>query len=506
MPHVTRKGPGKWTNYHETVSIWAQDQFELANGANESPDPAVYFSQAASLIKALLAQAIAKAHDLRPVGGHWSFSELNRGDGAILETRSSGRMFRVDRDDLHPECTADPSTLVFASGGTIIGELNAWLERNGLSLKTSGASNGQTIAGAIATGTHGSVHGFGGFQNHVRAIHLVVSPTHSVWIEPTSSPTLTDAVAARFADNVIRDDALFGAAVVHLGGLGFVNAVVLEVAPIFMLEVVQRKMAIDMDWLHELERGEFRAVAARLGYDEEPYFHQIIVNPFAPFRKKALHRLLFKRPYRAMPSLDFVDFGRLVDPMALLSELFEKFPLLRGPAIGAMMEMLYDDIPEDPASPLLQTWGQTTPPHKNVGKLFSASFSISRQTLSVALDVMAKAFGQAGGGDVVFTLRFVGTSQGSLAFTRFPENVVIDLDGFRSDASRRAAHAVANALSNAGIPHGHHWGKMGMITPARVDLDYGADAASWRASRDILLPAEMRTIFASAALRQWGLA
>lgn len=506
MPHLTRNGPGKWSNYHETVSVWAADRLDLARGANEDPDAEDYLAATASLVQGLFAEAVAKSHDMRPVGGHWSFSEMNRTDGAVLETRTSGCAFRVKAEAVDKGCGTDPTTLVLASGGLIIGELNTWLEAEGLSLLTSGASNGQSIAGAISTGTHGSVHSFGGMQNHVRGLHLVVSPTESVWIEPASAPALDGSFTSRFASRTIRDDALFGAAVVHLGGLGFVNAVLLEVAPIFMLEVVQKKQAIGLDWLAELERGEFRAVAARLGYDEEPYFHQIIVNPFAPFRKKALHRLLFKRPHRPAPLLALIDFGHLVDPLALLSELFEKFPLLRGPAIGAMMEALYDTIPDDPDHPLLQTWGQTTPPHKNVGKLFSASFAIPRERLTDALETMTGAFASAGGGDVVFTLRFVGPSIGTLAFTRFPENVVIDLDGFRSDASRRAAQAVAAALDAAKIPFGQHWGKMGVITPARVQADFGARVAEWRAQRAALLPGDMSAVFASAALRQWGLA
>jgi hypothetical protein len=273
-----------------------------------------------------------------------------------------------------------------------------------------------------------------------------------------------------------------------------------------MLEVVQKKQSIDLDWLHELERGEFRAVAARLGYDEEPYFHQIIINPFAPLRKRALHRLLFKRAHTKRDLLPLLDFGHLVDPLTLLAEIFKLFPGLRGPAIGIMMEKLYPNIPHNPAHPLLQTWGQTTPPHKNVGKLFSASFSLPREVLSDALQVMTTAFANVGGGDVVFTIRFVGRSNGTLAFTRFPNNVVIDLDGFRSEASRRAAQAVAMALDKAGIPHGQHWGKMGIITAARVTADFGHDADDWRAQRDLHLPPEMRAIFASAALRQWGLA
>jgi hypothetical protein len=107
---------------------------------------------------------------------------------------------------------------------------------------------------------------------------------------------------------------------------------------------------------------------------------------------------------------------------------------------------------------------------------------------------------------VVTTLRFVGKSAGTLAFTRFDNQVVIDFDGFRSDASRTVTQAAIAALEAAGIPFSRHWGKMAPITAAIVQRDYGAKAEAWRAARAALLPQDMREVFASTALRNWGLA
>jgi hypothetical protein len=348
----------------------------------------------------------------------------------------------------------------------------------------------------------------GGIQNQVRAVQLVVSPIETVWVEPSGPGVLADGFLQRFNDRILRDDALFQAAVVHLGGLGYVNAVLLEVAPIFMVEMVQRKVKLTPDWLAELEAGNFRAISKRLGYDEDPYFYQVIIDPFNPMRKKALHRLLLKRPAPGPEAFfeAFFDAKHWFDPLMLLSEIFETFPAIRGPAIGVLMETLYKTMPKDPRHPALQTWAQTTPPHKNVGKLFSTGFAVPRERLRQALDVMFTAFKQAGGGDVVTTLRFVGKSAGTMAFTRFDNQVVIDFDGFRSDASRTVTQAAIAALEAAGIPFSRHWGKMAPITAAIVQRDYGAKAEAWRAARAALLPQDMREVFASTALRNWGLA
>lgn len=509
MPQIIRKGPGNWSNYHQTVEFFADDRLELAIGATEDPDPEDYFRETAALFKTLLGEAVTKASDIRPLGGAWSFSELNKTDGAVLQTLRSGRVFACPAGSLKPNAAADPRTLVLAAGGTRIGDLNEWLEPNGLSLKTSGASDGQSLAGALATGTHGSVHSIGGIQNQLRGIHLVVSPTQSVWIEPAGAPALTDAFALKFADRVTRNDTLFQAAAVHLGGLGYVNAVLLEVAPIFMVEMVQTKQKITTDWIDELAAGNFRAVARRLGHDEDPYYYQVILNPFGPYKKKALHRLLLKRPApgpEAFTEAAFIDFGHLIDPLTLMSEIFAAAPFLRGPAIGVLTETLFKTIPDKPDDPpLLQTWAQTTPPHKNNGKLFSTGFAVPRERLRAALDAMLGAFKAAGGGDVVTTLRFVGKSVGTMAFTRFDNNVVVDFDGFRSDASRKVTLAAIAALDAAGIPYSRHWGKMAPITAGVVARDYDAKAAAWRDARTQLLPQEVRNVFASAALRNWGL-
>jgi FAD/FMN-containing dehydrogenase len=509
MTQLIRHGPGNWSNYHDTVRIRPDEQFELVAGGREDPDPDDYLRETATLIKGLLQEAVAKFVDVRPLGGAWSFSELNKTDGSILQTLGSGMAFALKPEQLGPGAPADRRTLVLAAGGTRIGDLNGWLEQNGLSLKTSGASDGQSLAGAIATGTHGSVPSIGGIQNQVRAVQLVVSPSETVWVEPKGKAVLADTFLKRFNDRIVRDDALFGAAVVHLGGMGYVNAVVLEVAPMFMVEMVQQKVKIDQTWLADLEAGNFRAVAKRLGYDEDPYFYQVIINPFGPMKKKALHRLLLKRPAPAPDELaarGFIDITKLVDPLMLLAEIFDTLPMIRGPTIGLMMETLFKTMPKDPAHPVLQTWAETTPPHKNAGKLFSTGFAVPRERLRAALDAMFGAFKAAGGGDVVTTLRFVGKSAGTMAFTRFDNNVVIDFDGFRSDASRTVTQAAIAALTAAGIPFSRHWGKMAPITDAIVDHDYGAKVQAWRAARAALLPKEVQEVFASTALRDWGLA
>src|SRR4029079_4308275 len=87
----------------------------------------------------------------------------------------------------------DPSRLVFAQCGTSVRELSATLETHGLSLPTSGASNGQTICGAISTGTHGSARRVGSMQDFILGLHLLADDGRHYWIERTSRPVVSQA-------------------------------------------------------------------------------------------------------------------------------------------------------------------------------------------------------------------------------------------------------------------------------------------------------------------------
>lgn len=503
MAGIIRRGPGFWTNYHETVRQPVDARYELVGDPSSTPIEQ-WLANSADALKGVLGKELARLQDIRPLGAGWSFNDLLRTEGSVLAMQPAARAARVSAAQLDPASSADPARLVLASGGMSIGLLNTFLEREKLSLRSSGASNGQSIAGAIATGTHGSVMGEGGMQGHVRGIHLIVSPAESIWLEAAGDPVLAPAFAGQFAQRLVRDDALFEAALVHLGGLGIVNAVLIDAAPIFLVEVVQRKKKMDGDWIDELQQGNFRAYAGRLGRNEEPYFVQVILNPFDPFGSAALHRMLFKRAFALRQQLEMLGIDRLIDPLNLLADILALWPKARGPVIAKLMRQQYKTI-DDPDDPDLKTWGATTPPHKRPGDLFSTGFAVPRERLAEALDVMLRAFQIDDGGDVVFTLRFVAKSRGTLAFTSFGNTVVIDLDGLYSKASWAAVRRVLPALEAATIPYRQHWGKLNTLTAGRVARDYGPNLAAWRAARTTLLSPEMRQAFASHGLRQWGL-
>ena len=108
------------------------------------------------------------------------------------------------------------------------------LGRGPWALPTFGGSDGQTVAGAVATSTHGGDFGLPPLQEMVRAIHLVDGSGVQHWIEGAGPRAITDPskLAASLPGVVVHyDDGLFRSALVAMGCLGVVYSLVIEVVP-----------------------------------------------------------------------------------------------------------------------------------------------------------------------------------------------------------------------------------------------------------------------------------
>jgi hypothetical protein len=133
----------------------------------------------------------------------------------------------------------DGLLLYFTEAGITIHDLNVQLGRFQGALKTMGGSDGQTIAGAIATGTHGADFDRGPLADSVRAIYLIGAGGVHHWVEPSGAITDPARVQAAFPDiaaaNVHYDDDLFRSVLVSVGAMGVVYAVILDVVPQYAL-------------------------------------------------------------------------------------------------------------------------------------------------------------------------------------------------------------------------------------------------------------------------------
>src|SRR5690606_18289933 len=132
----------------------------------------------------LVQEAQAADAALLPMGSGWSLSDALRAPARAWRVVTS-HLNQVPFAGLRPEHHAagsalDRRRLVFAQGGITVYDLHRALMPHGLSLPTTGASCGQTLAGALSTGTHGSAIRYGSMTEMVRGIHLVVGPDRSV--------------------------------------------------------------------------------------------------------------------------------------------------------------------------------------------------------------------------------------------------------------------------------------------------------------------------------------
>ena len=136
--------------------------------------------------------------------------------------------------------------------GTLADRLNKKLEgtpdagafKGPWAFTTLGGAGGQTVFGAVTTGTHGGDYRQLPMSDSVAALHLVTDGGAHYWIEPSRAeiPIADDAkLQAQYGHigastfSVIRDDDIFDAAVVSSGRFGVIASVVLRVVPQYCL-------------------------------------------------------------------------------------------------------------------------------------------------------------------------------------------------------------------------------------------------------------------------------
>jgi FAD-linked oxidoreductase len=133
--------------------------------------------------EAELAIAIRDATQVRAVGAGHSFMPLCESGGAI-----------IDISDLEGTLTIAPDRQsARIPAGWSIKRLTAALWDQGLSLANQGDVNPQSLAGAMATGTHGTGATLGNLSTFARGFRLIRADGKAVWCDPTHEPDLFQA-------------------------------------------------------------------------------------------------------------------------------------------------------------------------------------------------------------------------------------------------------------------------------------------------------------------------
>ncbi len=167
--------------------------------------------------EAELTALVARAQKVRVVGAGHSFMPLCETDGTLLNLAEleGDIAFNADR------------SRVWAPAGWSLAKLTAKLWEQGVSLINQGDVNPQALAGAIATGTHGTGAALGSLSTSARAFRLM----------------LADGSVVTCSEN---DNAeLFQAQRLSLGLLGVATRIEIDVLPAYHLEEKVESHPID---------------------------------------------------------------------------------------------------------------------------------------------------------------------------------------------------------------------------------------------------------------------
>ena len=244
---------------------------------------------------ALIAEAITNKKRLRALGGEWSWTKIAATNGILLNTKALNLSFHINPESVNANYNGTNEDLYFAQCGVSVQELSERLREKNRSLKTTGASNGQTIAGALSTGTHGAAFDFGAVPEFVVGLHIVVGATRHVWLERKTYPVVSASFVKKLNAELLQDDDLFNAALVSFGSFGFIHGVMMETTPLFLYEA-HRIKTTNMDALYNLMQTLDFTNSFLPNGSERPYHFQVLINQYN-LKEGAFVGAFYKRPF-----------------------------------------------------------------------------------------------------------------------------------------------------------------------------------------------------------------
>jgi hypothetical protein len=516
-PHVQQQTI-HWVNQHGTFE--RSDVTRLLPVASPSSDSLERWRRVGEVFQAIVQYAFDHTEPLRPDGSRWSLSNIGLPAKLALSLAVHDICAQIPGSWVSQAYQAQVEqaavTPMLVSGSMQLHRLNRTLAIQNLALQTSGASDGQTLAGACATGTHGAAIQIGALHDTIRAVHLMIAPTRAVLVQPSSAP-LTSIAAddltawLGFPTELVSNDMLFHAALVHLGALGLVLNMIVETVPLYYLTRVSvPHLHSDAAWKIALQ--DPGAAAPR------PYHYEVVLNPYAPLPRHEPRawvismgtvRFTGQADVAVSPTIPNPPNPDLVGIIARLLELLDmplSNPTFRRHLTTELVELYGRTRTERKALPGVM-FGPTELPK---GRGESIEFALDAQQalagVEVILGVLKDRLDQGEQFPGGVGIRFVRSSGALLALNIPDTTCFVELPGIRTNEIRRIFEACGMALDNAEIGFGCHWGQTHLNTPERVAAWWGPRAQQWQAAREQLLAdPTARTVFASPILADSGL-
>jgi hypothetical protein len=498
---IYKTGKKSWENRHETFRQPISDLYQLGNEPNLSALNG--YNDTTAGLQLLVKQAIKAGTTLRALGAGWSWTKVTTpGKGIMLDTKMLNTRFTLNAASLNAAWKPQASQLFFVQCGMGIWELNEYLRSKGLSLKTTGASNGQTIAGAIGTGAHGSAIDVGAVQDAVLGLHLVTGANKHVYLQKKSNPVVLKTFTDKLGAELIEDDDTFSAALVSFGSFGLVHGVLLEAEPLFLLEGYMRRLPYDASLQQVMNTLDFNQAVGLPYGQERPYHFSSYLNPY-DMDKGAYVTVMYKRNYAEpylQPAKNPNGLGPGDDAPCFIGRMLQVLPALVPTAVNKLLAASITPF-EKQTGTIGEIFNNTT----LHGKLQSAAIGLPIAYVTQVADLLLKLNKTKGPFAGLFAFRYVKQSQASLAFTRYSHTCICELDGVFSDRTNNFYTAVWDALEKSGIPFTFHWGKVNELNRTRLRNMYGADLDKWLTARNTLLDAKAQAVFNNPLMKKWGL-
>ncbi len=539
-----------WQNFHKTIKVNILDLFIVRKPEGKTAWEK-YNTMTACIQEFIRAQVMDKKTTLRAFGSGWSWTEVNTTSNGVMADTSSntGRgmdmVFDLAAEDVSGTYSGNPQYLVLSQCGKGIRKLNKYLEGTSRSLKTSGASDGQTIVGAMSTGTHGSNLNFGAIHDFVVGMHIITGPGPGdhVWIERNSYRVVSLHFLHSInigASQLISDDNTFNSALVCFGSFGFIHSVLLETEEIYQMKLIRQTFPYNeklVRLMTELDIDGFDFP----GYKGQELCHlQVVFDPYqfdpvavsgsavisygyqlpkmsalpeSKFRWLRVLLILFGiRVHKLVTFFRNLVEGFSNDIVFVLSQIDKDDPRAIPDITNDVLKFSYKDKTQ--VGTLGEIFTGDGPPSALAGTSMCVDLSDIESTLKILKMYTTDERPQFAG---VFSLRFVRTSPATLACTRFGKvTCVIEADGILNYRTHDYYGKVWNELRKANIPFTFHWGKLNDLDGKKhsspgapsyyVDDMYGNSVQTWKNARDrILINPEVKKIFINHTIESWGL-
>ncbi|MBK9256740.1 MAG: FAD-binding protein [Saprospiraceae bacterium] len=492
----------EWKNIHQTFSQTIENYTDLANEYASNLTPLKMYNESTEGFMQLIDSHLQSNIPLRVLGGEWSWSKVAASSGILLNSKPLNLSFGIGINSVSSSYLKTFQDLYFVQCGTSIRELNDRLRIIGRSLPTSGASNGQTIAGALSTGTHGAALDFGSVPEFVVGLHIVVDKDRHYYIERESYPVVSGRFTNQLKTEVIKDDELFNAALVSFGAFGIIHGVMIETQPLFLYESRLDIMNYDNNLKTLLSALDFTHSAGTIP-SERPYHFQVVFNPYAATNNAYVSRM-YKRPYNNSYNRIASDFEWNIgeDGPAFLGKIFDIFPGPVPSVVDSLLRAKYQ-----PYDNKFGTHGEIFSNTSTNGKVLSLAIGVPVTEVNRVLELIKITNRTHGPINGLYALRYVAKSSATLGFSKYDPTAIIEIDGFNSNTMYHFYTAFVNGLETENIEHCFHWGKVLYTNRQKLEKSYGSDVIKqWlKARKKLLQKDELMAIFTNDLMKSWGL-